>query len=686
MTEPLLTISDLTVEYRSSGTAVPAISNFSMEINAGESVGLVGESGCGKSTLAMSLMRYLGRNGVITAGRILFRGRDLVCAPESELQQIRGAGIAMVYQEPASALNPTMTIGDQLREVPMTHHRVTEDEARERAVRVLADVHMPDPEIVMRRFPHQLSGGQKQRIVIAMALLANPALLLLDEPTTGLDVTVEAVVLDLIRELRDKYGTAQIFISHNLGVIAAVCDRVGVMYAGELIEEAPARELFANPRHPYTRGLLDCVPRLSHDKRSTTLLPIPGQVGAAQLSPQRCIFGPRCTSFRVGICDAGPVGLREIAPGHRVRCERWAELAALPAPTADAAAARISEDLILDVTQLSKVYELGSAFFRTARTRLVANEDLNFGAARGSILAMVGESGSGKSTFARVLAGLQCATAGRASVKGMDLAMVPVNRRTPALVADIQMVFQNPEGTLNPSHTVGWPIARALKCLGIARARAAIDDRVNALLEMVRLPPAIKHRKPRQLSGGQKQRIAIARAFAGNPAILVADEPVSALDVSVQAAIVNLLLRIQTERHTTLLFISHDLALVRHLADQVVVMYLGKVMEKGPTDAIFAPPYHPYTEALLSAIPIPDPTVQRKRVRLEGDAPSPINLPKGCRFAGRCPRKLGAICDLEPPPEQQAGPDHMIACHIPVDDLRKLAPIFSGEPRPARAH
>jgi peptide/nickel transport system ATP-binding protein len=345
------------------------------------------------------------------------------------------------------------------------------------------------------------------------------------------------------------------------------------------------------------------------------------------------------------------------------------------------AEAEADSEPILEVAHLSKVHELDSSVFSTARRRirLVANEDLSFSAERGRILAIVGESGSGKSTFARILAGLQSATSGTARVGGVDLAKVPVHRRTADQVANIQMVFQNPESTLNPSHSVGWPIARALRRFSVTRARRDTEDRVKQLLDMVQLPPGIRFRKPRQLSGGQKQRIAIARAFAGNPSLLIADEPVSALDVSVQAAIVNLLLQIQAEHGTTMLFISHDLALVRHLSDHVMVMYLGKIMEMGPVGAIFAPPYHPYTEALLSAIPVPDPSDQRKRIRLEGETPSPINLPKGCRFAGRCPRKIGTICDTEPPPQQRAGEHHVIACHIPINELRQLPPIFTED-------
>jgi peptide/nickel transport system ATP-binding protein len=681
MAEPLLSIRNLRVEYRAASGVVPAVPDFSLDIMAGESFGLVGESGCGKSTLAMAIMGYLGRNGSIAAGEILFEGKDLVRASETELQYIRGTRITTVYQEPSSALNPTMTIGRQLMEVPLTHRKVSETEARKLASRMLADVHMPDPVTVLARYPHQLSGGQKQRVVIAMALLANPALLLLDEPTTGLDVTVEATVLDLIKELREKYGTTQLYISHNLGVIAKVCDRIGVMYAGELVEEASTRDLFANPRHPYTRGLLACIPRLEGNKYTTALVPIPGQVAAPHLRPSGCAFAPRCASFRSGVCDMAAIPLYEIVPKHYARCERWQELEVLEQPQPAANAVRgESKEPALVVEHLSKTYELGSPLFSVfgGRLHLVANEDLSFKAERGRILAIVGESGSGKSTFARILAGLQSASGGSLRVAGAELAKVPISRRTAQQVAGIQMVFQNPESTLNPSHSVGWPIARALRKFGIPKDRRAIDERVKQLLGMVRLPPAMRFRTPRELSGGQKQRIAIARAFAGNPELLVADEPVSALDVSVQAAIVNLLLRIQEEQGTTMLFISHDLALVRHLADHVVVMYLGKVMEMGPVEVIFAPPYHPYTEALLSAIPIPDPSLQQKRIRLEGEAPSPIDLPKGCRFAGRCPRKLGAVCDSEPPPLRQASEGHSIACHISLEALRKIEPIFGG--------
>ena len=671
---PLLSIRDLRVEYTTMRGTVAAIPEFSLEINEGESFGLVGESGCGKSTLIFAIMGYMGRNGAITRGSITFEGKDLVRASTEELRRIRGSRIAIVYQEPATALNPSMTVGRQLMEVPLAHGRSNTAEARRQAERVLLDVHLPDPDSVMRRYPHQLSGGQKQRVVIAMALLANPALLLLDEPTTGLDVTVEAAVLDLLNELRAKYGTALFYISHNLGVIAQVCERIGVMYAGKLVEDAAAASLFAAPRHPYTRGLLASLPRPGADKRTSPLVPIPGVVPAAGRAPESCGFLSRCAHAVNGVCDGDAVPLLIAGPNHLVRCARWSDLPAPPRPAAPAIAniELGGEEIVMEAHEVSRVFPVG-------RRRLLANDRLTLAARRGRVLAIVGESGSGKSTFAKVLAGLDAATGGSLRVLGTEVAGKPVRRRPADLVAAVQMVFQHPDGTLNPSHPVGWPLARSLRKFGIVNGKRATEERVIRLLDMVRLPPSLRHALPRQLSGGQKQRIAIARAFAGNPELLVADEPVSALDVSVQAAVINLLLRIQQENRTTLVFISHDLGLVRYLADEVVVMYLGQVMESGPVAALFHPPYHPYTEALLSAAPVPDPTVKTVRIRLEGEIPSPLAVPPGCRFATRCPRKLGAVCDETPPPMRAVTETHVIHCHIPIGDLRRVEPVLQRE-------
>ena len=680
----VLQVEDLGVSYFVRSGAVPAVPKVSLTIGRGESVGLVGESGCGKTTVAMAVMRYLGRSGRIVRGRVRFEGRDMASLSPTELRRIRGAKMAMVYQEPMSALNPSMPVGFQLMEVPMVHEGASRREAHAQAVEILRDVNMPDPEAVMRRYPHQLSGGQQQRVVIAMAFLSNPSLLLLDEPTTALDVTVEASVVDLIAELRRRYGTSLLYISHNLGLIVKVCDRVCVMYSGEVVEEGTIRDVFEHTRHPYTLGLLECIPGLDADKRVRPLVPIPGQLALPHERAPGCAFGPRCRHFEAGRCDRGAIAMESLPESttHRVRCLRWREIEhSAPPPALTAHDHDALSEQALRVERLDKTYEqrdmsLKAVLSGTTRRYIRANEQVTFSARRGHTLAIVGESGCGKSTFARVLTGLDTATGGEIEFDGESIAMIPVTRRDPKLIAALQMVFQNPDSTLNPSRSVGSAIGRVIRKLGIASRRGEVEERVGDLLEMVRLPRAFAHRKPRQLSGGQKQRIAIARAFAGNPAMVVADEPVSALDVSVQAAIINLLIEVQNRHRTTMLFISHDLGVVRYLSDSIVVMYLGQVMECGSAEEVLEPPYHPYTEALLSAVSVPDPRVEQKRIRLEGEIPSALAPPPGCRFATRCPRRIGEICDTEPPPEQETASGHRIRCHIPVEALGEVEPVI----------
>ncbi|RWM99302.1 MAG: ABC transporter ATP-binding protein [Mesorhizobium sp.] len=661
---PLLAVRDLRIEFRGKAETIVAVPKLSFEVKPGESFGLVGESGCGKSTTAMAIMGYLGATGVVAGGSIRFEGEELVNAPAHKLRAIRGRRIAMVYQDPMSALNPVKTIGAQLAEVPMLHLGASRVEALDMAAAMLKDVRLPDAGDMLKRYPHQLSGGQQQRVVIAMALLGRPSLLLLDEPTTGLDVTVESAVIDLIGELRRRYGTSLLFISHNLGLIAESCDRVGIMYSGELVEEAPTRELFGRPRHPYTQGLIDCIPDIGHGKHSRTLAAIPGHIPLPSERPRGCLFGPRCAGFRAGLCDRPGMTLEPVGERHVVRCVRWPELEVahreLP-PLSGESAAPAAEITFSDIT---KFYHLG--YHKT----LKANEAVSFEAGKAEIVALVGESGCGKSTLARIVTGLDRATSGEIRMAGENIAAMEASARPKPLLQSIQMVFQNPDSTLNPSHSAGFSIRRSLKKFGIRKGKAAIDQRMRELLEMVRLSPDFAARRPSQLSGGQKQRIAIARAFASDPSLIVADEPVSALDVSVQAAVVTLLLDIQKTRHATMLFISHDLALVRHVADKVVVMYLGKVMEKGTVEEIFGGATHPYTEALISAIRSTKPEgAERKRITLTGDTPSPVDVPRGCRFASRCHRKLGSICDREPPPIRRMSATHEIACHIPVDAL-----------------
>jgi peptide/nickel transport system ATP-binding protein len=670
---PLLDVRDLRIAYTTRAGEAVVVPGVSFGLKAGEALGLVGESGCGKSTVALSIVRYLGRAGRITGGSIRFEGRELTTLDEAGLRAIRGRRIAMVYQDPMASLNPVMTVGRQLMEAPMAHEGLSASAARVRALAMLAEVKLADPDAVMDRYPHQLSGGQQQRIVIAMALITGPALLIMDEPTTGLDVTVEAAVLDLVRELRSRHRSAILFISHNLGSVVRVCDRVAVMYRGELVEDGSVRRIFTNPRHPYTRGLLDCLPTLGSDKRQAPLVPIAGQVESALARPPGCGFAGRCAHVEIGRCTSRPIPSAAVRgePDHHVACVRADELPPWTrrsgADVAHEASAPGEPQVV--VHHLTKIYEPRRRL-RGSRAPVRAVSDVDLVAARGRTLAIVGESGCGKSTIAKVLSGLEVATAGGVTLDGVEVGALAVDARSPALKRKLQMVFQNPDSTLNPSHTVGYAIGRALRRLQ-GRAPGDLTGGVARLLEVVKLSPAIASRKPRHLSGGEKQRAAIARALAGDPEVIVADEPVSALDVSVQAAIVNLLTEIQAARGATLIFISHDLAVVRYLADTVAVMYLGTVTELGPVERVFAPPYHPYTEALLSAVPVPDPDHAVARIVLEGRVPRADEIPRGCPFATRCPRRLGPVCDETPPPVQRFG-DHRIACHIPGEELRGL--------------
>jgi len=677
MTAAVLSLDNISVSYRTRAGLVPAVTDVSLELAAGESLGLVGESGCGKSTIGLAIMRHLGRSGELVGGRILLRGVDMSTLTPEALRQVRGGECAMVYQEPMSALNPSLTIGEQLVEVPLAHGERDRSTARRRAVDMLMQVHLPDPLRTMATYPHQLSGGQQQRVVIAMALLANPSIVVLDEPTTGLDVTIEAGIVDLIAKLSLRYGTALLYISHNLGLIARVCSRVAVMYSGEIVESGPVAEVFTAPRHPYTQGLLRCLPRAGLDKRLHPLRPIRGSIGAPQDRPPGCRFAPRCDSCIAGRCDAGPVALEPDGKGGAVRCLRWTEIATLDAPPPGRHDEKPAESVLLEVEGLAKHYEIATTGFGALlpwhRNKLLkANDNLTFRVRRQQVLAVVGESGCGKSTLARMLMGLEAATAGRAEFDGLDLAALPVERRSPAQLRLLQMVFQNPDETLNPSYSVGAQIGRVVRKFGIARRRSDIRDEVERLLALTRMPAGSASRRPGELSGGQKQRVGIARAFAGNPAMIVADEPVSALDVSVSAAIVELLIDLQRERGTTLLVISHDLGLVRYIADRVVVMYLGQVMEVGTAAEMFAPPWHPYTEALLSTAPNLDAVAPGTRIVLQGDIPSAVDQSPGCPFHTRCPRKLGPICENVKPIEQRTSSGRRISCHIPIAALDRI--------------
>ena len=681
---PILEIDKLSISFFTRLREIPAVMDFSVIVEPGEAVGLVGESGCGKSTVALGVMQDLGKNGRITGGTIRFKGRDLSTLSEEELRGIRGNEIAMIYQEPMASLNPAMKIGRQLMEVPMIHEGIGKAEARARALEVVTDVRLPDPERVLNSYPHQLSGGQQQRIVIAMALMSKPSLLILDEPTTALDVTVEAAVVELVRDLGKKYGTSMLFISHNLGLILETCDRLCVMYSGEAVERGSIEDVFDEMQHPYTQALFRSIPLPGADKNAHPLVAIPGNFPLPHERPPGCNFGPRCDYFEAGRCDAQDI-MMESVPGndrHHTRCLRFREIdwQAPPAAAETKEKGEIGE-VVLKMDNLKKYYEVAAnALFGGGETRVVkANETLSFAARESETLAIVGESGCGKSTFAKVLMGLETATEGQILLDGRNIEQIPIEARDTKTVSDIQMVFQNPFDTLNPSMTVGRQIIRALEIFGIGRNNAERRTRMLELLDLVKLPRAFADRMPRQLSGGQKQRVGIARAFAGGARIVVADEPVSALDVSVQAAVTDLLMEIQREQKTTLLFISHDLSIVRYLSDRVMVMYLGHVVELGTTDQVFAPPYHPYTEALLSAVPIADTSVEKTHIVLEGDIPSAMDPPPGCPFQTRCRWKSqvpGNLCEEEVPPMRDLGGNHQVKCYLSEADFARMEPVI----------
>ncbi len=682
---PILDIRNLSISFFTRAGEIPAVMDFSCRVMPGQAMGLVGESGCGKSTVALAILRDLGRNGRITGGQILFNGEDIVTMSPARLQSIRGSRIAMVYQEPMASLNPAMRIGAQLAEGPMLHDGLARRAAEARALAMLRAVRLPDPERVMGSYPHQISGGQQQRVVIAMALLCRPDLLLMDEPTTALDVTVEAGIVDLVKALAAETGASLLFISHNLGLVLEVCDRITVMYSGEAVEAGDTRDVFRRMRHPYTQGLFRSIPVPGADKTRRPLIAIPGQLPLPHERPEGCNFGPRCGHFEAGLCDRGTIEMAAAGNDHLSRCRRIGAID-WDAPPADAAAgaAVVPGGTVLRIEGLKKYYQVTTGLLSRDTRTVKANAGLDIEAREAETVAIVGESGCGKSTLAKVLLGLETATAGTVRLGEVEIGGMAVGARGPETVSRIQMVFQNPFDTLNPSQSVGTQIMRVLQMFGVGASRAERRERMLALLDTVKLPRAFATRMPRQLSGGQKQRIGIARAFAGEPDVVVADEPVSALDVSVQAAVTQLLTEIQRDRRTTMLFISHDLGVVRYLADRVVVMYLGHVVEQGATAQVYGPPYHPYTEALLSAAPVADASVSKQRILLEGEIPSAMKPPTGCPFQTRCHRKAEAqaaagraICETENPPMRDLGDGHRIACWLPEATLSAMTPVIA---------
>jgi len=689
---PVLEVENLSISYETRKGDVEAVRDVSFEVKEGETIALVGESGCGKSTIAFGIVNFLGPNGKIVDGSVRFQGNELVGRSQEELKKLRGDRIAMVFQDPMQALNPSVRLGEQVAEVLTCHSDISKDEAWERSIGMLKRVNMPDPENVMIRYTHQISGGQQQRVVIAMAMINNPALLIMDEPTTALDVTVEATVLDLIEELKDDFRAANIFITHNLGVVARVSDQLCVMYAGQMVEKGPVREVFHNPRHPYTMGLLACVPRLGESKFESLLHPIRGRVPPPAERPRdECIFAPRC-EYSTEKCREACPNLTEITSEHQARCIYALEIDSRPLTSKrrrQDVQVRVEaqpdspQDTLLSFDDLKVYYPQESnsvvSLLGLGEKRFIkAVDDVSARVSRGRTLGVVGESGCGKSTLVKGIIGLEPVTDGVLEFLGLDITQ-PVSARDTKLIQEMQMVFQNPDSTLNPSFSVGKQIARPIKRFKTV-PKDQVRNEVVRLLEAVRLPASYYDRLPRQLSGGEKQRIGIARALASRPDLIICDEPVSALDVSVQAAVINLLLEIQQIFGSAMIFIAHDLSVVRFFSDDIAVMYLGQIVEIGPADAIYAPPYHPYTEALLSAVPIPDPDAEQKEIRLSGNVPSALSPPSGCRFHTRCPRRHemlpdgGKICERDVPPWRETK-RHRILCHIPLEDLEKVDPV-----------
>ena len=681
-----LELSGLSITYRTRGADRPAVQGVSLRIAPGESYGLVGESGSGKSTVALAVTRYLPRNGRVASGSITVAGQDVLSMRSARLRELRTRSVSMVYQEPTRALNPSLRVGAQVAEV-FALAGMDSRARSEATAEMLRKVRIADPSAVMRRYPHELSGGMAQRVVIAMALAASPELLILDEPTTALDATVEAEVLDLIAALRVEYGTSVLFISHNLAVIAKVCDRVGVLYAGSMVEEGAAGNVFKKPTHPYTVGLLRSVPRRGQRKEHGPLPVIPGFLPRPDEVGEGCVFASRCPLV-VEQCRISAPPPHLVEPGRVSHCYRWAEAendigtesaSSSPATVSARAAEPQATEPQATEPQETEPPDSDTApplitmrhVSKTFPGGVRALTDVSLDVAAGQTLGIVGESGSGKTTLARVLLGLIPPDQGSVLTLGAATLAPSARRRPLAQLRALQIVFQNPDSALNRRHSVRRLISQPLARLA-GLSGAALRARLTELVAQVRLEERHLPLRPAQLSGGLKQRVAIARAFGGGPRAVVCDEPTSALDVSVQAAILNLLVDLQRRERATYLFISHDLGVVRYLSDRIIVLYLGQVMQAGSAEAVFDGPHHPYTEALLSAVPQLDGVVA-DRIRLDGEIPSAASPPGGCVFHTRCPRRLpSGVCETTPPPVLDVGDGNSIRCHIHPDELRRL--------------
>ncbi len=659
-----LQVEDLRLAYEVRGVPREVLRGVSFSIRPGEAYGLVGESGCGKSTTAYAAMRYLPPNAAITDGQILVDGTDITSIGTKELARIRSNEISMVYQDPVACMNPSMKIGRQVAEV-FTLLGQTKDEAAANARAALVRVRIADPDSVLDRFPHQLSGGMLQRVVIAMALASDPKLLVLDEPTTGLDATVEAEVLDLVRTLRTESNAAVLLIAHNLGVIRTMCDRVGVMYAGKVVEEGAAAEIFDRPRHPYTVGLLRSLPRHGVRKTEQALLAIEGGLPQIGTDLPTCVYVDRCGLADDKCRTEVPPKIQAEVGGHWSRCHHIDRLQDIPEPEVKASLAGTGQtrETVVELKGVAKTFRQGSVDIPA-----LTGIDLNIG--QGETVGLVGESGSGKSTLAKTLLGVHSYDEGGEILIEDNVVAASARDRSPRALGAMQMVFQNPDSALNKAWTVRRILQRTIQKLSNL-SKEESEPWVDDLAASMQLSPRHLGMRPSQLSGGLKQRVAIARAFAGDPKVVVCDEPTSALDVSVQAAILNLLAELQNNEGTSYLFISHDIGVVRYLSDRIAVMYLGRIFELGETDQLFHGPNHPYTEALLSAVPNVDGGTER-RIPLVGDIPTPADPPSGCVFHTRCHRAIEGLCEVTEPDTLQVAPGHTIKCHIPVAELKEM--------------
>lgn len=666
----LLRVHDLKTYFHTKEGPAKAVDGVSFEIDAGETVALVGESGCGKSITALSIIQLVPRPaGYHPSGVIEFLGQDLMQLPEAEKRKLRGSAISMIFQEPMTALNPVLTVGYQLMEPLLRHQGLTQAEAERKAIDLLGQVHIPDPAQRFREYPHQLSGGMKQRVMIAMAMACEPRLLIADEPTTALDVTIQAQILDLMKELQRKKGTAILLITHDLGVVAETTDRVAIMYAGRIVEMAPRERLLANPAHPYTVKLLQSLP--SGDQRERALQTIEGRVPSPQRYPDGCRFADRCHVVQAACRTVDPV-LLPIETNHTAACILYDEqrqqrkIAPIEVRTAESSRPRALDQSpgqpFIRLEGLKVHFPIRKGIFKRVVGHVKAVDGVDMEIRKGQTLALVGESGCGKSTLGKALLQLIRPTAGRVVVAGEDLssldraALRPYRRM-------LQVIFQDPYSSLNQRMMIGEIVMEGMAAHGIGRSRAEREARVKDILAQVGLGPEVMYRYPHEFSGGQRQRIGIARCLAVEPEFIVCDEATSALDVSVQAQILNLLEKLQADLGLTYLFITHNLGVVEYLADEVAVMYLGRIVEKGKIEEVFRNPRHPYTQALLSAIPRLDPATGVEKIRLSGDVPSPINPPSGCHFHPRCPRVMPR-CREQYPPAYGQSETHTVSCFL----------------------